>query len=205
MNPMHDQPNWSDWLRGRMFDFRTISITGPLDDECASRAAVELMTLDATGDGEVQMLVDSGEGTLDAALTLIDVVDLLGVPVHATCLGRAEGPALGVLAVCAQRSATPHCRLRASEPATVFEGRPQDLATWSAHRDRQLARYAERLAAATGRPVDEIAGVLREGRYFEPEDARRFGLVDEISRPNLASVHLLQHRDLGFGVTRRRS
>src|SRR5262245_62015009 len=117
MNSMSDPTNWYDSLRARMFDLRTISITGRLDDEGASRVEVELMTLDANGDDEIQVLIDSGEGTLDAALTLIDVVDLLGVPVHATCLGRAEGPALAVLAVASKRSATPHCRLRASEPS----------------------------------------------------------------------------------------
>jgi ATP-dependent Clp protease protease subunit len=201
---MDDRPSWPDFLRGRMFDFRTVSITGALDDDCASRVAIELMTLDATGDDIVQMLIDSGEGTLDAALTLIDVIDLLGVPLHATCLGRAEGPALGVLAVASRRFATPHGRVRASEPTTTFTGRSQDVASWSAHRDEQLARYAERLAAATHRPVDELAAVLREGRYFDAEAARRFGFVDEIARPNLASVHTFDARDPGFGVPRRR-
>jgi ATP-dependent Clp protease protease subunit len=204
MTPMDDRTNWPDFLRGRMFDFRTVSITGALDDDCASRVAIELMTLDATGDDVVQLLIDSGEGSLDAALTVIDVIDLLGVPVHATCLGRAEGPAVGVLAVAARRFATPHCRLRASEPATTFTGRLHDVATWSAHRDDRLARYAERLAEATGRRVEEVTDVLREGRYFDAEDARRFGFVDEIARPNLASVRMLETRDLGFGVSRRR-
>ena len=71
-------------------------------------------------------------GTLEAAFTLIDVIDLLGVPVHATCIGRAEGAALGVLAVATRRLAIPHARLRLCEPTNAFAGRADDVASWAA-------------------------------------------------------------------------
>ena len=46
----------------------------------AGQVALELMSLDASGDEHVTLFVDSGAGTLDAAFTVIDVIDLLGVP-----------------------------------------------------------------------------------------------------------------------------
>jgi ATP-dependent Clp protease protease subunit len=171
-----------------MFERRTVSLVGRLDDELASRVAIELMTLDAAGDGAVQLLVDSGSGSLDAALTLIDVVDLLGVPVHATCLGRAEGAAVAVLAVCARRVAAPHARMRLCEPESAFDGYAPGLASWSAQRQRRLRRYCERVATATRHPVADVEAAMREGRYLDAEEARRFGLVDAISRPVLGTA-----------------
>ena len=70
------------------------------------------MTLDATGDDPIQLHIDSPGGTLEAAMCLIDVIDLLGVELTATCIGQAAGPALGPLVVAHHRRATPHARFR---------------------------------------------------------------------------------------------
>ena len=65
----------------------------------------------------------AGGGTLEAALMIIDMIDLLGVPVHARCVGRAEGAAVGIVAVAPHRSATPHARFRLGLPDVAFAGR----------------------------------------------------------------------------------
>ena len=57
------EPNdWGASLRSRMFDQRVVFITGNLTDEVAGRAAMELMTLDATGDSVVQLHLESPSG-----------------------------------------------------------------------------------------------------------------------------------------------
>ena len=81
-------------LRARLFEQRIVSLRGTLDDEVAGLVCAELMTLDASGDSAITLFVDSGEATLSAAFSVMDTIDLLGVPVHATCMGRA-GPAVG--------------------------------------------------------------------------------------------------------------
>jgi ATP-dependent Clp protease protease subunit len=144
------------------------------------------------------MMLDSREGTLEAALTVIDVIDLLGVPVHVTCVGSAEGAAIGVLAVAARRLAAPHARFRLCEPATSFEGRARDVARWAEYRERQVRQFCERIAAAAGQPVARITAAMAEGRFLDVDAARRFGLVDEIARPTAASVHSIQGREIGF-------
>lgn len=195
-----DEP-WGDWLRARLFDRRVVSISGPLDDAVATRAATELMTLDANGDGAVRMLLDSGGGTLEAAFMLMDVIDLLGVPVRATCVGRADGPAVGVFAVAATRYMTPHARLHLCEPASEFEGRGSDLVAWARDRERQLGRFCARVAAAARCSPDRIASRIREGRYLDAHEAVRLGLADEIARADVASVHRFDGRPIGFRAT----
>jgi len=202
LGPVDDERMWADWLRGRMFDRRVVVVAGSLDDAVASRVAAELMTLDACGDEAVQLMLDSAGGTLEAALTVIDVIDLLGVPVHATCFGRAEGSAVGVFAVASRRVAAPHARFRMCEPASRFSGRASDVAAWATERERQLHRFSERLAAASGQPVDSILAATREGRYLDAHEASWFGLVDEIARPTAASVHPFARRPVGFGPKR---
>src|SRR5579872_4915072 len=76
---------WGEAVRSRLFEHRTILIRGVLDDATATQAAAELMTLDATGDSRVTVHLDAAGGTLEAAFAVMDVIDLLGVPVHVLC------------------------------------------------------------------------------------------------------------------------
>ena len=50
------------------------------------------------------------------------------------------------------------------------------------HRDL-LVRFQARLARVTGRPVDEIADDMRQGRYLDAGEALAYGLIDTIGGP----------------------
>ena len=189
---------WLDLMRARMFEQRVVLVNGDLDDVLAGGVATELMTLDACGDLPVRLLLNSCAGTFAAAFTVIDVIDLLGVPVHATCIGRAEGPALGVLAVAARRLANPHARIRFYEPENEFAGRADDVAAWAAQREGDRQRFCARVADATDRPAIWIADAMQERRVLDAHEAMRVGLIDEIARSSVASVQGLDRRPIGF-------
>ena len=188
---------WRPSARDQLFDQRVVFLWGPLDDATAGRLAAELMTLDATGDDPVHLHIDSPGGTLEAAFCLIDVIDLLGVEVTATCVGQAAGTAIGPLAVARHRRATPHARFRLSEPVLAHTGTASDLASWAAGQSVQLGRFCDRVAEAVGRGPEELARDLASGRFLDAEEARDYGLVDEICGP-IARVYPLPGRPLGF-------
>ena len=184
------RPAWGDdedrrrqTIRDRLFEQRVVFMWGALDDGLASQLAAELMTLDATGDDPVQLHIDSPGGTLEAALCLIDVIDLLGVELTATCVGQAAGPAIGPLAVAHRRRATPHARFRLSEPVMEMTGSARDLDAWAANHRIQLRRFCERLAESLGTAPETIEHDLAAGRFLDVEEALRYGLIDEICGP----------------------
>jgi ATP-dependent Clp protease protease subunit len=195
---------WSDGLYARMFEQRVVLLSGDLDDQNAARLATELMTLDATGDDAVQMLVNSPGGTLDAAFTLIDVIDLLGVPVHATCIGRVEGSALGVLAVATRRYAVRHARFRATLPRDTYVGNADELAAWSAQRDADVQRFAARLSEDVRMSEPAVVEAFQTGRYFDAQEAIRLGFIDEIAKATVAPVRRIDERPIGFRSQRLR-
>ena len=100
------------WLEERLFERRMVLCRGVLDDALAGRVAAQLMTLDALGDGAVELQLDSERAFLEAAWTVLDVIDLLGVPVNVVCAGRVEGAAIAVLTAGTRRTALPHTRFR---------------------------------------------------------------------------------------------
>lgn len=178
-------PEPSDWgasLRSRMFDQRVVFITGNLTDEVAGRAAMELMTLDATGDSVVQLHLESPNGELGAALSVMDVVDTMGVNVTGVAMGLVGGPAIGVLAACRRRIAMPHARFHLSEPETTFTGDARTVERWLDHRREQWGQYCERVAGALGRPADEVESMLADGPYLGADEVLALRLVHEVAR-----------------------
>jgi ATP-dependent Clp protease protease subunit len=176
----------SETLARRLFEQRVVLLHGPLDDQLATRVSAELMTLDAEGDDPVSLRVDCGEGSLALALTLMDVVELMGVPVRALCLGQVGEGAIGVVSVCAHRAALPNARFALREPAT---GAPAQLhvrnvAHWAEMRADERDRFCARVAAAARKPVEVVRDDVGRGRYLSASEAVAYGLIDEVCQPD---------------------
>ncbi|MGZ4486103.1 MAG: ATP-dependent Clp protease proteolytic subunit [Nocardioidaceae bacterium] len=167
-----------DWLAERLLDRRIVALAGDLDADAVNRVVAALALLDAAGDEPVQLRLSGVTADLDAALTLIDAIDLLGVPVHVTCLGATSGPAVAIVAVAEVRAAGPHASFLLTEPHSPHGISPHEVEALAAERARQLRRLQERLAEACGRPVDEIAADMRAGRALDVAQARDYGLLD---------------------------
>jgi ATP-dependent Clp protease, protease subunit len=194
-------PTLGEVLSARLFEQRRVVVSGVLDDRVASDTATALMALDASGDGPITLRLDCAATALEPAFVLIDTIDLLGVTVEATCVGRLEGPAVGVLAVAHHRTMTPHARIHLCEPATHFSGSATDVERWAAHHEERLLRFVARLAEATGQPVEHVEADLRCRRYLSAEDALAYGLIDEIQRPGANLTAPEPRRPFGFGPT----
>jgi ATP-dependent Clp protease protease subunit len=203
-------------LQERLFERRIVLCRGVLDDALAGRVSAELMTLDALGDAAIELQVDTRGASLEAAWTLIDVIDLLGVPVNMMCSGRVEGAAIGVLSAGAKRTSLPHARFRLTDPELEISGRASELAALLEHHTARLERLHERIALSAGRPASEIAADFRAGLSLDATEAVRYRVVDEIAGdkqsirtigdPRRHSVHASRpgpNGPLGFRADRR--
>jgi ATP-dependent Clp protease protease subunit len=168
------------WLQEKLFERRMVFVTGRLDDALAAQAAAQIMALDASGDEPIDVVLDSGDGTLEAAFVLIDVIDAARTTVRVQCQGRVSGPAIGVVAAADRRSASPHTAFRLTAPVTQLSGTPEQIAAQSEQHRHMLWRFQARLAKATGRPVEDIAEDMRRGRPLDAGEARDYGLIDVI-------------------------
>lgn len=183
MTGIPEPMSWDARLRETMLERRIVSLRGDLDEALAGQVALELMSLDASGDERVTLYVDSGAGTLDAAFMVTDVIDLLGVPVHATCLGRAHGPSVAIVAVSDHRSAAPNSSFRLTEPRAGAQGHAGDMVQFAEQQRIQLGRFVSRIADATRRPLEHVEADVSQGRYLSAPEALTYGLVDDIWTP----------------------
>jgi len=160
--------------------FRRVVVTGRLDDAAASRAAAEILTLDAAGDAPIELVVDSGDGTLEAAFALIDAMEAARAPIRALCRGQVGGPAIAVVAAAQHRRALPHTRFRLSAPVVRLSGTPAHLVVESQAQRALLWRLQGRLARVTGRAPEDIADDMRRGRYLDAREALDYRLIDAV-------------------------
>jgi ATP-dependent Clp protease protease subunit len=167
-----------DWLGERLLDQRVVALAGELDAETVNRTVAALALLDADGDEPVRLRLSGVSADLDTAFPIVDALDLMGVPVHATSLGTLTGPAIALLAVADHRTAGPHAVLHLCEPRAPHGIRGPELESWVAEQARQLRRLQERLAEACGRSVEKIAADMRTGRMLTAQEAQAYGLVD---------------------------
>jgi ATP-dependent Clp protease protease subunit len=174
----------SETLARRLLARRVVLLHGPLDDLTVTRTSAELMMLDAEGDEPVTLRIDCGEASLAPALTLMDVIELMGVPVRALCLGQVGAGAVGVLAVCAHRAAMPSTRFSLSEPTTRMEAHVRNVAQWAELRAAERLRFSERVAEAAGRPVATVEEDVERGRFLSAAEAVAYGILDEVLRPD---------------------
>ena len=181
---MNNEPDAS-WLQERLFERRIVLCRGLLNEGLAGRVAAELMTLDALGDASIELQLDCQGASLESAWTLIDVIDLLGVPVNIVCSGRVEGVATGVLTAGAKRTALPHARFRLSDPELEISGRASELSVLLDHHARRLEALHERVATSTGRGTNQVANDFRSGLALSATEAARYRLVDEIAAGSL--------------------
>jgi ATP-dependent Clp protease protease subunit len=172
-----------DQLAERLLDQRVVMLAGELETETANRAIASLALLDASGDEPVQLRLSGVRVDLETALGLVDAIDLMGAPVHVTALGTLTGAAIALLAVGDVRIAAPHALLQMAAPRPPGGVRGWDVEAWAADHTRQVQRLHERLAQASGRPVEEIAADMHAGRLLTVSEAHTYGLVDTATSP----------------------
>ncbi|HET6212383.1 MAG TPA: ATP-dependent Clp protease proteolytic subunit [Micromonosporaceae bacterium] len=169
------------WLEQRMFDWRIVLLHGAVTPDVATRTAAALLTLDALGTEPVRLHIAASGDDIVAAFALVDALDVMRAPVHATATAEVAGAAVAVFAAARRRLAFPHARFRLTEPKVSGVAGTADEVTAAAGRYlRALEDLVLRIATATGQPRSRIEDDLALGRILRADEAVEYGLVEEI-------------------------
>lgn len=164
---------------------RTVLLLAPLTHGTATRAAAEVMALDADGDSEITLHLCCREGELLPALMLAETIDLAASPVVAMARGVVGGAALAPFAAADRRTASRHATFRLGEPEVSLSGTAGDLPAKAEELLGHVDQLRAWVVAATGQPGRTVAGDMERGRLLDADAARAYGLIDEVpSRPD---------------------
>jgi ATP-dependent Clp protease, protease subunit len=176
------QPEDRDDTFGRLLARRSIWLRSALDHDAASRLAAELLALDAESHEPIELIINSAGGPVDAALAVIDTMDLVEAPVATLCIGQALGTAAAILG-CGRsgRRATPTARLSLRLGSAELTGTAAELRGQAQQLLELRDRLALRLAAATGQLPAWIVIGLDDGGLMTADQAVGYGLIDQVA------------------------
>lgn len=175
-------------IYSRLLKERIIFLTGQVYDQVASVICAQLLFLESENPTkDISFYINSPGGVVSSALAMYDTMQYIRSPVSTVCIGQAAsaGSLLLTAGAKGKRFALPNARIMVHQPSGGAQGQATDIEIQA----REIL-YTRKLlnniyVRHTGQPVEAIERKLERDTYMSAEEAREFGLVDEVvdSRP----------------------
>ncbi len=176
-------------IYSRLLKDRIVFLGTAVTDEVSNLAIAQLLFLQSEDtEKPVRLYINSPGGSVTAGLALYDTMRVLSCPVETYCVGQAASMAAVLVAAGTKgrRFALPNARIMIHQPWGGVEGQAADISIQAKEILRLRDRLNEILAVHTGRPVEAVAKDTDRDFFMSAEEARQYGLVDEVLRPREA-------------------
>jgi ATP-dependent Clp protease protease subunit len=170
-------------IYSRLLRERVVFVGTAIDDDVANLVVAQLLHLEAEDpEKDVFMYINSPGGVVYSGLAIYDTMQFIKPDVATVCCGVAMSMGSLLLAGGApgKRSALPNSRILLHQPTGGFQGQATDIQIHAKEALELRRRVEEIYAQHTGRPVEDVSDVLERDRFFTPEQAREYGLVDRV-------------------------
>ena len=170
-------------IYSRLLRERVVFVGTPIDDQIANVVVAQLLHLEAEDpDKDISMYINSPGGVVYSGLAIYDTMQFIKPDVATVCCGVAMSMGSLLLAggTPGKRSALPNSRILVHQPSGGFQGQASDIQIHAREALELRRRVEEIYAHHSGRPVEEISEALERDRFFTPEQAADFGLVDRV-------------------------
>ncbi len=179
-------------IYSRLLKERIVFVSGVVDDGLASLVIAQLLFLEKEDpDKDIDMYINSPGGSVTAGLAMYDTMQLVKPDVATICAGMAASMGSILLTGGAQgkRFALPHSKILIHQPwvqqiggqATDVEIAARDLIATR----RMLAGIYE---TTTKKPIDTILKDIDRDYYMTADEAKEYGLIDQIFDKNMRSA-----------------
>lgn len=179
-------------IYSRLLKERIIFMTGPVDDHVSSLVCAQLLFLEAENPNkDIALYINSPGGVVTSGLAMYDTMQYIRPQVSTVCIGQAAS--MGSLLLCAgapgKRFALPNARIMVHQPSGGAQGQATDIEIQAREILAIRARLNNIYVKHTGQPLKVIEETVERDRFMTPEDAKAFGLIDEVvtSRPPVPS------------------
>lgn len=170
-------------IYSRMLKERIVFLTGPVDDTVAALATAQLLFLESENPAkEIALYINSPGGLVTSGLAIYDTMQYIRPAVSTLCIGQAASMGSLLLAAGAEnmRFALPHARIMVHQPSGGFQGPAADIEIHAREILALRGRLNELYARHTGRKLGEIEEAMDRDKFLSPEEARAFGIVDDV-------------------------
>ena len=170
-------------IYSRLLKERIIFLTGPVFDQVSSLICAQLLFLESENPNkDIAFYINSPGGVVSAGLAMYDTMQYIRSPVSTVCIGQAAsmGSLLLTAGAKGKRFALPNSRIMVHQPSGGAQGQATDIEIQAKEILKLRQRLNEIYVKHTGQPIEAIEKKLERDSYMSAEEARDFGLVDQV-------------------------
>jgi ATP-dependent Clp protease protease subunit len=178
-------------LFSRLLQNRIIFLGNEVNDTVASLVIGQLFYLQSEDpEKDIEMYINSPGGEVPAGLAIYDTMQLIKPDIKTFCVGKSVSMAAVLLAAGTKgkRRALPNSRVMIHQPLGGTYGQVSDVDIFTKELLRTRDRINEIMAYHTGQDVETIKGDTERDRWMSAEEAKDYGLVDEVLNMPAAAV-----------------
>ncbi|MGX6447405.1 ATP-dependent Clp protease proteolytic subunit [Patulibacter sp. S7RM1-6] len=168
----------------RLLSERIIFLGTPIDDQVANLVVAQLLHLASDDeDKDISIYINSPGGSVTAGLAIMDTMRFVKPDVRTICVGIAMSAGSLILAAGAKgkRGSLPNSRILTHQPSVSgFEGQASDIEIHARELLKTRSKLNEIYVELTGQPREIIDRDMERDRFFSPEEAKEYGLIDTV-------------------------
>jgi ATP-dependent Clp protease protease subunit len=173
-------------IYSRLLKDRIVFLGGEVSDDTANIVVAQMLFLEMEDpDADIMLYINSPGGSVTAGMAIYDTMKYLKCEVSTLCIGMAASMGAFLLAAGAKgkRKALPNAEIMIHQPSGGARGQATDIQIHAEQILRIKRKLNEELAKNTGRPLAEIEKDVERDHFLTSEEAREYGLIDEIIAP----------------------
>jgi ATP-dependent Clp protease protease subunit len=170
-------------IYSRLLKERIIFLGGPINDTVANIVIAQLLFLESQDPKkDVMFYINSPGGTVSGTLAVYDTMQYIKCNVSTICIGLAASGAAILLSAGkkGKRLSLPNSEVLIHQVMGEAGGQAADIAISAKHIIKVRDRLNKILAHHTGQPIEKIAKDTDRDFFMNPEEAKKYGIIDKI-------------------------
>lgn len=170
----------------RLLKERIIFLSEHVDSASASVVIAQLLFLDAEDPGkDIYLYINSPGGSITDGMAIYDTMQYIKSDVCTICVGLAASMGSVLLAAGkkGKRYALPNSEVLIHQPLIAgggLSGQTTEIKIHADHMVKTREKLNKILSERTGQPLDVIEKDTERDNYMTAEEAKKYGLIDEI-------------------------
>ena len=167
----------------RLLKERVIFVSGPVHDVMAQLIVAQLLHLEAENPKkEISMYINSPGGVVTSGLSIYDTMQYIRPKVSTLVVRQAAS--MGSLLLTAgekgMRFSLPNSEIMVHQPSGGYQGQATDILIHARRTEALKKRLNEIYVKHTGQDLDTVTAALERDNFMDPEEAKSWGLIDDI-------------------------
>lgn len=170
-------------IYSRLLEDRIIFLNGEINDAVANTIIAEMIYLEGKNpDKDIFLYINSPGGSVSSGFAIYDTMNYIKCDVSTICVGMAASMGAFLLSsgTKGKRFALPNSEIMIHQPLGGTQGQASDIAIQARHMQKTKEKLNSILSQNTGKSIKTIEKDTDRDNYMSAEEAKEYGLVDQI-------------------------